>query len=148
MVSVAMHAKGTFGISKCSWGWHAVLGRFTVGGETALLYWLISSSNVCLSVQHDKVYVLQGANLMLALKIVLGRKKIVEISPWEDVGSLKQSWKLKGQEMGKGAVILKSWSRFSVRYVNAQDDPGDITRWVPGSSRQLAHCDVYKKQFK
>ena len=28
MVSIAVHAKGTFGISRCSWGWHAVLGRF------------------------------------------------------------------------------------------------------------------------
>ena len=29
MVSIAMHAKGTFGISRCIWGWHTVLGRFT-----------------------------------------------------------------------------------------------------------------------
>ena len=28
MVSIVMHAKGTFGISKCSWGWQVVLGRF------------------------------------------------------------------------------------------------------------------------
>ena len=28
MESIAMHAKGTFGISKYSWGWNAVFGKF------------------------------------------------------------------------------------------------------------------------
>ena len=28
MVSIVMHAKGTFGISRCNWGWHVVFGRF------------------------------------------------------------------------------------------------------------------------
>ena len=28
MVSIVMQAKGTFGISKCSWEWHTMFGRF------------------------------------------------------------------------------------------------------------------------
>ena len=35
--------KGTFGISKCSWGWHAVLGRF-LEQVIQLLIWFLTSN--------------------------------------------------------------------------------------------------------
>ena len=43
MVSIAMHAKGNFGISKCSWVWHAVLGRF-LEQVIQLLIWFLTSN--------------------------------------------------------------------------------------------------------